>query len=68
MEVNTLRVVTLNIHGWRDKNEKLSRLRILACLKNIDADIIALQEVKRPFPCSSQLLSAYEAGFQTAQR
>ena len=44
-----LRLVTYNIHGWRDTfhNDNLDRL--IALLSRLDADVIALQEVLHPY-------------------
>lgn len=57
-----LRIASLNIHGWRDRNGKLNRLRVKEELQRINADIIALQEVKSPFPISNAKTSQEETG------
>ena len=36
--MSRLRVVTLNVHGWRDKNEVPNRWRILELLQRTDAE------------------------------
>lgn len=40
-----MRVVTYNIHYWKDVNNVWSRHDIIKTIKNIDADILLLQEV-----------------------
>ena len=44
-----LRVVTYNIHGWRDTFHKDNLDRIIALLSMVNADVIALQEVLHPY-------------------
>mmetsp|Transcript_6335 Transcript_6335/g.8807 ORF Transcript_6335/g.8807 Transcript_6335/m.8807 type:complete len:548 (+) Transcript_6335:83-1726(+) len=45
-------VASINVHGWRDKKDKLTRQLLLQEVKKLNVDVIALQEVKHPFPCS----------------
>ena len=44
-----LRLVTYNIHGWRDTFHKDNLDRIIALLSQLDADVVALQEVLHPY-------------------
>lgn len=64
---NALRVVSLNIHGWRDKDGKLNRWRIQEELRRLNVDVIALQEVKTPFPISKAMNAQEEMGTYSLQ-
>ena len=44
-----LRVITYNIHGWRDTFHNDNLDRIISVLSKLDADVIALQEVLHPY-------------------
>jgi len=48
----SLKIVSWNVHGWRDSGQKLARLRILKFLQDQNPEVLALQEVKHPFPAS----------------
>jgi hypothetical protein len=48
-ETTPLRLVTYNIHGWRDTFHNDNLARIIALLSRLDADVIALQEVLHPY-------------------
>ncbi len=52
LERKGISIVSWNVHGWRDGENRLNRRRITETLKNLNADVIALQEVKNPFPQS----------------
>jgi len=45
----SIRIVTYNIHGWRDAEHVDNFDRIVNLLKSLDADIICLNEVLHPF-------------------
>ncbi len=45
----SLRVVTYNVHGWVDAEMIPNTTRVVALLRGLDADVIALQEVTRGF-------------------
>uniref|UniRef100_A0A7S0LNR4 Endonuclease/exonuclease/phosphatase domain-containing protein n=1 Tax=Coccolithus braarudii TaxID=221442 RepID=A0A7S0LNR4_9EUKA len=47
--VSTLRLVTFNIHAWRDSDHKDNLERICAQLLSLDADIVCLNEVLHKF-------------------
>jgi endonuclease/exonuclease/phosphatase family metal-dependent hydrolase/ankyrin repeat protein len=42
---NVLRLMSWNIHEWRDKNSKKNELKILDVFKNLNPDVLGLQEV-----------------------
>jgi endonuclease/exonuclease/phosphatase family metal-dependent hydrolase len=42
-----MRICTLNVHEWADASFRANRDRVLALLREIDADAIGLQEVSR---------------------
>lgn len=45
-----IRVATYNIHGWIGSDGLCDPIRTLGLIKRLDADIVALQEVKLPIP------------------
>ena len=44
-----LRVVTMNIHAWRDSDHRLNFDRLVAQLRTLNADVVCLNEVLHPF-------------------
>lgn len=44
-----MRVVTYNVHGWVDAERIPNATRVVALLRRLDADVIALQEVTNGF-------------------
>lgn len=44
------RLVLLNVHGWRDAASNVATRRVRDLLVGMDADLIALNEVKHPHP------------------
>jgi endonuclease/exonuclease/phosphatase family metal-dependent hydrolase len=53
-------IVTYNVHQWVDSNGEDSLYEIISTLKNINADIIGLQEVMYPSKISNQKLQKYK--------
>ena len=43
-----LRVVTMNIHAWRDSDHRLNFDRLVAQLRTLNADVVCLNEVLHP--------------------
>lgn len=43
-----LRVVTYNIHGWRDTDHVDNLERIISLLSEVNADVVVLQVLARP--------------------
>jgi endonuclease/exonuclease/phosphatase family metal-dependent hydrolase len=48
-QIVPLRLVTYNIHGWRDTFHNDNLDRIIALLARLDIDVICLQEVLHPY-------------------
>ena len=44
-----LRVVTMNIHAWRDSDHRLNFDRLVAQLQKLRPDVVCLNEVLHPF-------------------
>lgn len=58
-----LRLVSYNIHGWRDTDHKDNFDRLVETLKKTNADVVALQEVLHPYhpPSDAEAAEAYFA-------
>ncbi len=56
----TVRVLTYNIHGWRDAHGQCDVPRLARIIRDADADIVALNEVFHPFAPDDQALPALQ--------
>eukprot|EP00286_Rhodomonas_abbreviata_P026964 CAMPEP_0181298152 /NCGR_PEP_ID=MMETSP1101-20121128/5630_1 /TAXON_ID=46948 /ORGANISM="Rhodomonas abbreviata, Strain Caron Lab Isolate" /LENGTH=419 /DNA_ID=CAMNT_0023403155 /DNA_START=151 /DNA_END=1410 /DNA_ORIENTATION=- len=56
-----MRVVSYNIHGWRDTVHKDNFEELVASLRTMNADVVALQEVLHPYrpPSDAEEAEAY---------
>jgi len=46
---SSLRVATYNIHAWRDSAHADNLDRVCDCLREVDADVVCLNEVLHPY-------------------